>query len=84
MNKTIVKVFVIIGILVLALLVWALVFGGGLSTVYSAVVSQINKVWQGVTGDNQASLVSGEWNPEGNNIGEAYDNTFNNAGGGGE
>ena len=61
MNKTIVKVFVILGILVLALLIWAFVFGNGLETIFNAVINPINSIYQGITGDTSSSLIP-QWN----------------------
>lgn len=52
MNKTIVKVFVIIGILLIALLVWAFVFGDGLATIFNAVIDPINGIYQSMTGSS--------------------------------
>lgn len=61
MNKTIVKVFVILGILVLALLIWAFVFGNGLSSIFNAVIAPINSIYQGMTGNKNSSLIP-QWN----------------------
>lgn len=55
MNKTIVKVFIILGILVLALLIWAFVFGNGLSTIFNAVIDPINGIYWSITGDKTHS-----------------------------
>ena len=60
MNKTIVKVFVILGILVLALLIWAFVFGNGLSSIFNAVIAPINGVYSAIVGGNK-SLIP-QWN----------------------
>lgn len=60
MNKTIVKVFIILGILVLALLIWAFVFGNGLETIFNAVINPINSIYRGMTGGS-GSLIP-EWN----------------------
>lgn len=61
MNKTIVKVFVILGILVLALLVWAFVFGNGLQSIFNAVIAPINSIYQAMTGNKNQSLIP-QWN----------------------
>lgn len=60
MNKTVKKVFLLIGLLVLIFLVWQLVFndGGIVKTAYNAVVRGINKQWEKVSGD--ATLIP-EW-----------------------
>ena len=57
MNKTIVKVFIILGILVLALLVWAFVFGNGLQSIFNAIIAPINGIYQAMTGQNSQSLI---------------------------
>ena len=57
MNKTIVKVFIILGILVLALLVWAFVFGNGLQSIFNAIIAPINGIYQAMTGDTKTSLI---------------------------
>lgn len=63
MNKTIVKVFVILGILVLALLIWAFVFGNGLETIFNAIIEPINNIYRAMTGDkaDDKSLIP-KWN----------------------
>ena len=52
MKKTIVTVFLIIGVLVLGLIVWSLFFsdGGVLQSGWNAVVGQVNKTWSTLTG----------------------------------
>lgn len=59
MNKTIVKVFVILGILVLALLIWAFVFGNGLASIFNAVIAPINSIYSAIVG--KGSLIP-QWN----------------------
>ncbi len=58
MNATIKKVFVIIGILVLALLIWQLFFNdnGIIVTSYNAVASSVNNKFKAVTGGDNALL----------------------------
>lgn len=79
MNKTIVKVFVILGILVLALLVWAFVFGNGLSTIFNAVIDPINNIYWAITGNTKhtQSLIP-QWgsNNKANNLGSASSQAF--------
>lgn len=72
MNKTIVKVFVILGILVLALLVWAFVFGNGLQSIFNAIIAPINSIYQAMTGNSASSLIP-EWdsNNKANNLASA-------------
>ena len=57
MNKTIIKVFIILGILVLALLIWAFVFGNGLQTIYNAVITPINAIYRSMMGGTTDSLL---------------------------
>lgn len=67
------KVFLIIGVLVLAFLVWQLVFsdGGVLISAWNAVADTINGVWQKITGGT--SKIVPEW-------GDAVDSGKNDGG----
>lgn len=62
MNKTVKKVFLLIGILVLIFLIWMLVFNpnGIVSTVYNGIAKGINGQWKKVAGDN-AKLIPESW-----------------------
>ena len=59
MNKTVKKVFLVIGILVAAFLIWQLFFndGGVLITGYNAVAGVINNVWAAIVGDANAKII---------------------------
>lgn len=54
MNKTVKKVFLLIGLLVLIFLIWQIVFndGGIVKTVYNAMASGINRQWKKVSGSD--------------------------------
>lgn len=70
------KVFLVIGMLVLAFLIWQLVFndGGILVTWYNAFADLINGVWQKITG-NSTSKIFPEWKSAvGNKNGEGLNN----------
>ena len=56
------KVFLVIGVLVLAFLIWQLVFndGGVLITGWNAVADTVNGVWQKITGNSTSTIVP-EW-----------------------
>lgn len=58
MNKTVKKVFLLIGTLVLIFLIWQLVFnkGGIVRTVYNAMADGINGQWAKVAGQNKKIL----------------------------
>ena len=58
MNKTVKKVFLLIGLLVLIFLIWQLVFnkGGIIKTGYNAIATGINKQWAKVAGSGQKIL----------------------------
>lgn len=58
MNKTVKKVFLLIGLLVLIFLIWQLVFnkGGIIKTGYNAIATGINKQWAKVAGTDQKIL----------------------------
>lgn len=61
MNKTVKKVFLLIGLLVLIFLIWQLVFnkGGIVRTVYKAMADGINDQWRKVAGGDHNLLP--EW-----------------------
>lgn len=55
MNKTVKKVFMLIGLLVLIFLIWQLVFndGGIVKTAYNALATGINGQWEKVSGSKE-------------------------------
>ena len=58
MSKTVRKVFLIIGTLVLIFLIWQLVFndGGIIKTAYNALANGINGQWEKVAGKGKTIL----------------------------
>lgn len=62
MNKTVKKVFMLIGLLVVIFIAWQLVFndGGILKTGYNAIVKGINGQWAKVAGSGRVYCLSGE------------------------
>lgn len=62
MNKTVKKVFMLIGLLVLIFIAWQLIFndGGIVRTMYNAVANGINGQWEKVSGNNALVPI---WNP---------------------
>lgn len=66
MSKTVKKVFIIIGVLVLCLLVWALFFtdDGILITAYNSIAEGVNGVWTNISGSTKALIPT--WNVEEN------------------
>lgn len=64
MNKTIIQVFLIVGILVVIFLAWQLIFnkGGILKTGYNTLANGVNKQWQKVGGKD--SKIPAEWTDE--------------------
>lgn len=58
MNKTVMKVFLLIGILVVIFLAWSLIFndGGILRSGYNAIADGINGQWEKVAGDGEEIL----------------------------
>lgn len=58
MNKTVKKVFVLIGILVGIFIAWQLIFndGGILKTGYNALANGINSQWEKVAGSGETIL----------------------------
>jgi hypothetical protein len=53
------KIFLIIGALVLAFLIWGLFFntGGVLQTGWNSMAKSVNKTWDTVTGDSSAKIL---------------------------
>ena len=87
MKKGIVTVFIILGILVLGVLIWALVFNGGLAeNAMNAIADPINNMYSNMVGDegNNFLIGNGEEDGEGgiafgdgaNNLGSAADNAW--------
>lgn len=62
MNKTVRKVFLIIGVLVLCLVIWVFVFGNGLKFLYNAIRAPFNNAWNAITGTSEELLP--EWSDE--------------------
>ena len=58
MNKTIKKVFMIVGLLVIIFLAWQLIFnsGGILRTGYNALVDGVNGMWEEAAGGTHTIL----------------------------
>lgn len=73
--STIKKVFLIIGVLVLAFLIWQLVFndGGVIQTAYNAVADTINGTWQQITGDTSGEILP-EWGGAVDGTGDGLNN----------
>lgn len=61
MNKTITKVFVILGIVVLCLIVWFFVFGNGVASIYNGIQSVINGAWSDVAGSDADPIIPEEF-----------------------
>lgn len=58
MNKTVKKVFMLIGVLVAIFIAWQLIFnkGGILKTMYNSIANGINGQWAKVAGDGNSLL----------------------------
>lgn len=58
MNKTVKKVFMLIGVLVIIFIAWQLIFnkGGILKTMYNSIANGINGQWAKVAGSGQELL----------------------------
>ena len=76
MSKTVRKVFLILGTLVLVFLIWQLVFndGGIIRVGYDAMASGINGQWEKVAGQGQKILPSwGDSDASDNANGQGFD-----------
>lgn len=58
MNKTVKKVFMLIGVLVAIFIAWQLIFndGGILKTIYNSIANGINGQWAKIAGSGQSLL----------------------------
>lgn len=58
MNKTVKKVFMLIGVLVAIFIAWQLIFndGGILKTMYNSIANGINGQWAKIAGSKQSLL----------------------------
>ena len=64
MHKTIINVFLIIGVLVIMFIAWQLIFtenGGVLVTTYNSLANSVNKVWSTSNGGTKDSIMP-TWN----------------------
>lgn len=64
MSKTVKKVFIVIGALVMCLLVWSVFFGnkensGILVTAYNGIAKGVNGVWENISGSDDKLIP--EW-----------------------
>lgn len=73
MNKTVMKVFVLIGILVGIFIAWQLIFndGGILKVGYNALADGINEQWAKVAGSGKTILV--KWGTNASNNGKGFE-----------
>lgn len=73
--KPITKVFLIIGTLALALILWGLFFntGGIFHSVYNAIINPINTGWQSITGTTENLITPMADNEAPSNLEEAQD-----------
>lgn len=60
MNKTVLKVFTLIGLLVGIFIAWQLIFndGGILKTGYNSLANGVNKQWEKVAGSGETVLAA--------------------------
>lgn len=50
MKKGLITVFIVLGILVAGLCIWAFAFGDGFNGIFNAFATQVNNIWRGLTG----------------------------------
>lgn len=50
MKKGLITVFIVLGILVAGLCIWAFCFGDGFNSIFQGFAHQINNIWRGLTG----------------------------------
>lgn len=56
MKKGLITVFIVLGILVAGLCIWAFAFGDGFNGIFNAFATQVNNIWHGLTGDDNADV----------------------------
>ena len=71
MSKTVRKVFIIVGVLVLCLLVWVLFLGenGIVVTAYNGIADGVNGVWKNISGQDKELIPTWEKGTGNNNTG---------------
>lgn len=74
MNKTVKKVFMLVGLLVIIFIAWQLIFndGGILKTGYNALANGVNAQWKKVAGD-KSTLIPTWGNTNAYDNGKAFD-----------
>lgn len=72
-RKTIVTVFVILGVVVLCLVVWFFVFNNGVSTIYNGVQSVVNGAWHDVAGEAAEDIIPDDFGDEAGTLDGAKD-----------
>lgn len=78
MKKTIRNVFLIIGVLVLCLLIWAVFFNNSLEAAWNSVRQPINNAWNAIVGGGDDVIQDWDGANEGLNGGANVDNQINN------
>ena len=76
MNKTVLRVFMLIGVLVGIFIAWQLIFndGGILKTMYNSIANGINGQWEKVAGTGNTVIAQwGSGNADANGTGFAID-----------
>lgn len=73
MNKTVKKVFLLVGLLVAIFIAWQLIFndGGILKTGYNAIVDGVNGQWGKVAGDGKKIMPV--WDTNAKDNGQGFD-----------
>ena len=60
MKKGLITVFIVLGILVAGLCIWAFAFGEGFNGIFNAFATQVNNVWRGLTGGGEEDNIFNE------------------------
>lgn len=73
MNKTVKRVFLLVGLLVVIFIAWQLVFndGGILKTGYNALANGVNGQWAKVAGNGKTLMP--EWGTQAKDNGKGFD-----------
>lgn len=80
MKKTIRNVFLVIGVLVLCLMIWAIFFNNSLEAAWNSIRQPINNAWNSIVGGGEDVVQDWDGANEGLNGGATVNNQIDNVG----
>lgn len=80
MKKTIRNVFLVIGVLVLCLMIWAIFFNNSLEAAWNSIRQPINNAWNSIVGGGEDVVQDWDGANDGLNGGATVNNQIDNVG----